>query len=166
MKYLSLLQIRESIEAIGSINQFFGFTFLASKQIPLPVGETISIRMDAVTQSFLNEYYRVDPRSEYFFRIFKFNNNDKNWLTPKYPSTGLQKLNMSIFRQAFLHETGSTKWGWERDYVTFLASKLNNGEQIPAYHFAVWFFRNRAFDDYTTQAMRENFYLPMKLFLK
>lgn len=147
MKYISLIQLQESLEAIRSINQFFGFTFLAAKKIHLPIGETIQISIDALNQTHLNDYYLVDPRSKFYFRIFKYNNNEHSWLRPDYAGKGLQKLNTTTFKDAFIHETKSKEWGWRENYVQFLKTKLTNNQPISAFHLAVWFFRNRTFEE-------------------
>jgi len=153
MKYISGLQIKESLLKIESINQFFGFTFLAGKSAQLPVGETVSISLDSINQQHLEGYYRIDPRSQYYFRVFKYNNTEHLWLRPDYSGKGLQKLNTTTFKPAFIHTPGSRDWGWDSNYVRFLQSKLNNNEPISAFHMAVWLFRNKPFDSLAT---REN----------
>lgn len=147
MKYLSLLQLTESIDRISSVNQFFGFTYLALKKEDLPIGSIKEISVDTTTQKFLNQYYKIDPRSEYYFRPFRYNNKDHMWLKPDYPGKGLQKLNTSTFKDAFIHEHKSKNWGWHSNYVDFLQTKLTNGQKIPAFDLAVWLFRNRPFED-------------------
>ena len=153
MKYLSLVQVRDSIAGISFVNPFFGFTFLALKKAELPINQYAEISVDATTKWFLNEYYKVDPRSQYYFRPFKLNNRHQYWLRPDYPGSGLQKLNTSTFKEAFIHTHNSRNWGWSENYVDFLQTKLPGGNKLPMFDMAVWFFRSRPFDNEKT---REN----------
>ncbi|NMH26542.1 AAA family ATPase [Flavobacterium silvaticum] len=167
MKYISLLQLNDSISRISSVNQFFGFTYLALKKADLPVGKTKEISVDATTKKFLSEYYKIDPRSDYYFRIFRYNNTEHMWLKPDYPGSGLQKLNTSTFKEAFIHEHKTKNWGWSENYVEFLETKLTNGQKVPAFDIAVWLFRNKAFDqDVTKSEIVDTFFSEFKITLE
>ncbi len=146
MKYLSKRQILESLNQLAGYNQFFGLTFLAAKRHRLPVGSTEEVSLDAINQSFLRDYYSLDPRSESFFRVFRYNNARQLWLRKDYASKGLQKLNTTSFRDAFIHPRKSKTWGWQEGYVQFLKGTLM-GARIPAYHLAVWLFRGENWEE-------------------
>lgn len=143
MKFFSKLQISESLKKLSMHNQFFGFTFLVAKANELPVGQPIHIKLDALNHDFLRRFYTLDPRSRYFFRVFRFNNAEKYWLKPDYAGKGLQKLNTGSLRGAFLHERKTDLWGWHPDYVNFLASILPRGLRVPLFHLSVWVFREK-----------------------
>jgi hypothetical protein len=147
MKYFSRKQILESLNRIANFNQFFGLTFLAAKRAELPVGNTVSASLDTITEKFLKDYYLVDSRSKFYFRVFRFNNTEQFWLRPDYSGKGLQKLNATSFKDAFIHPKKSKLWGWQNDYVTFLSSLLPHDEKIPIFHLAVWLFKDHPWDD-------------------
>src|SRR5574341_863292 len=147
MKYLSKQQILESLSKLAVFNQFFGLTFLAAKRSRLPIGKVSDLSLDSLNDKLLKEYYRPDPRSKYYFRVFRYNYADKHWLRPDYAGKGLQKLNTTSFKDAFIHNKKTKSWGWKPDYVDFLSKFLPQQERVPAFHLAVWLFRDMAWDD-------------------
>jgi len=164
MKYLSKKQILESVDRLSSVNQFFGLTFLAAKQIDLPINKTISVSLDSINQKFLDRYYKLDPRSKWYFRVFRYNNSDQFWLRPDYAGKGLQKLNTTTFKDAFIHEKKSKDWGWSLHYAEFLQSMLIHSERIQTLHLAVWIYRGRAFDEKVTgESIIQTFYKAFKI---
>ena len=151
MKYFSKKQILESLQHLSNLNQFFGLTFLAAKRANLPVGVSATLSIDSLNHALLREYYALDPRSEYFFRVFRFNNKNKFWWKPDYYAKGLQKLNTTSFRDAFIHDAGSRSWGWQVGYVDILAAQLEQDIKIPAFDLAVWLFRSRPWNEADTR---------------
>ncbi len=147
MKYFSKEQIFESLDHLAPLNQFYGLTFLAAKQACLPVAKMANLSLDALNKKFLQSYYTLDPRSKYFFRVFRFNNKNQFWLRPDYAGKGLQKMNTTSFKEAFIHERKSKSWGWSPRYVDFLSQKLQESQKVPAFDLAVWFFREYEWDD-------------------
>src|SRR5262245_40659161 len=103
-KYLSTIQIREAINQLSLHHVFFGTTFLVLKQAEAPVGKTMRISLDEANRSFLQQHYRIHPKSAYFFIPFKKKQNESNWVRPKYASTTLQAINTQTFRDALLHK--------------------------------------------------------------
>ena len=71
MKYFSSPQIEEALRQLQSHNAFFGVAFLVLKKAGVPIGSTSHLRLDAETKRFLEAHYRVHPKSEYFFRVFR-----------------------------------------------------------------------------------------------
>ena len=69
MKYFSGVQIEEALRDLQSFNAFFGVTFLVLKKAKVPVGSMKRLRLDAENRKFLEEHYRVHPKSECFFRV-------------------------------------------------------------------------------------------------
>ena len=148
MKYFSSAQIEESLRALQPYNAFFGITFLVLKRAKVPVGRKRRLHLDAANKRFLEQHYRVHPKSKHFFRVFRQNSRIKDWVEPNYASTGLQAINTQTFRDAILHEKNDDAWGWSPDYLAQLASKLPRARiRIPLFHLAVWIYRERPLED-------------------
>ncbi|HQU17594.1 MAG TPA: AAA family ATPase [Fimbriimonadaceae bacterium] len=147
MKYFSSAQIQEALRQLRPFNPFFGVTFLVLKQANLPIGGKIRFRLDGETKRFLQDHYQVNPKSEYFFRVFRTSDHRKDWLDPNYASTGLQAINTQTFRDALLHDTHDDTWGWAPAYVNELVQKLPRGVKIPLLQLAVWLYRDRAWPE-------------------
>ena len=104
MKYFSNAQIQESLNELRPYNTFFSTTFLVLKKSKILVGTKKRLSLDTENRVFLNKNYRVHPKSEYFFRVMRQNANTKDWVAPKYASSGLQAVNTQTFRDALLHD--------------------------------------------------------------
>lgn len=113
-KYLSTGQIREAARRLSPHHVFFGTTFLVLKQAEAPVAKTMRIGLDEANRSFLQEHYRIHPKSAYFFIPFKKKQHQSNWVKPKYASTTLQAINTQTFRDALLHKPNQNVWGLVR----------------------------------------------------
>lgn len=146
MKYISKKQIHESLSHLKMQHQFFGFTFLAAKREELPVGSVAYLSLDRVNDQFLEEFYSLHPKSKQFFRPYQINYHRKYWVAEDYASSGLQKMNTTTFKEAFIHEMNTRKWGWQKNYVDFLASKLRNNMKLPTLHLAVWLYRKQQWE--------------------
>jgi hypothetical protein len=143
-KYLSTAQIREAASQLSLHHVFFGTTFLVLKQVEAPVGETVRIGLDEANRTFLQQHYRIHPKSAYFFIPFKKNRNQANWVKPKYASTTLQAINTQTFRDAFLHKPNQNVWGWSADYVRKLESRLIQRRKLPLFQLAAWIYQGTA----------------------
>jgi hypothetical protein len=143
-------QIADSIKALTGVHPFHGITFLVCKKEKLPVGKTIEFVLDTKTDSFLRRHHRISPVSQWFFQPFK---SVKNWVRPDYSAKGLQAINTQTFARAFLHERNTRVWGWASEYVSVLASKLPKKKKIPAFHLAVWLYRDK---DWPQDSLPEN----------
>ena len=144
--YLSSSQILRSIDALAHVHPFHGITFLVCKKEQLPVGKTTNFPLDASTRRFLQGHHRLSPKSKWFYQPYKSSAKDKKWVTEAYPAKGLQSINTRTFRDAFLHPKGTQQWGWRENYVEVVASKLYSGHKIPAFHLAVWIYRDNDWD--------------------
>jgi len=150
-RYLSTAQIREAIGQLSRHHVFFGTTFLVLKQAEAPVGKTVRISLDEANRSFLQQHYRIHPKSAYFFIPFKKNRNQANWVKPKYASTTLQAINTQTFRDAFLHKPNQNIWGWSADYVRKLEARLIQGRKLPLFHLAAWIYQGTPWQDAETR---------------
>lgn len=148
MKYLSNPQIQEALRTLRPFNMFFGTTFLVLKKARVPIGSMRRIGLDAETREFLKTHYQVHPKSQQFFRALRQGPGTKDWLAPKYASSGLQAINTQTFRDALQHETYDNTWGWTSEYVDILASKLPRGIRIPIFDLAAWIYKYDAWDDH------------------
>lgn len=126
---------------------FLGISFLACKRQNLPVGKTYNISLDAITRSHLDQHHQLDPKTAYYFQPFKSN---KPWVTPKYPSTGLQSTNTRSFGSAFVHRKGRKGWGFHKNYVHNIKAVV---EEAPGYGptsllgLAIWIGKDRTWPD-------------------
>jgi len=148
--YLSFEQIRKSHDALADVHPFYLFTFLACKAGRLSVGRAAHFPIDKRETEHLSLYFRTDPSSKYFYRVSRVGRKDLRWLNEDYPSSGSQKTRTTTFKDAFIHETGTDLWGWERNYVEVLESKLQKKRRIPAFDLAVWLYRNEKWPVRTT----------------
>jgi hypothetical protein len=151
-KYLSLAQIRESIQRLERFHIFFATTFLVLKRNEAPVGQTVRLSLDAENREHLKRYFRLHPKSDYFFTPFQTKKNEGRWRDPKYASTSLQAINTQGFAGALLHVKKEKDWGWASGYLDFLKSKLPRGKKLPLVDLAVWFGREIPWDDTVTRA--------------
>ena len=148
MKYFSIDQISESLRALEPFNAFFGITFLVLKKSKVPIGSKVRLRLDGENRRFLEAHYQVHPKSKHFFRVFRPNHRNKDWVEPNYASTGLQAINTQTFRDALLHEKNDSTWGWSPDYIDQLLAKLPRSRiRVPLYQLAVWIYREHALED-------------------
>jgi hypothetical protein len=149
--FLSIEQISKSLANLESIHPFFGITFLVCKAAKLRVGSAIKFAINAEEKKFLDQYYKPDPNSEYYYRVFRLSDKNKRWLSPKHASSGSQSTRTKRgFAKAFIHDKDTNIWGWQRDYVEKLRSQLYRKRSIPAFDLAVWLFRERDWPSETT----------------
>lgn len=159
--FLKTEQIRESLGSLKSLHPFYGITFLACKKERLPVGEAIQFPINAVEKDFLDQYFKPDEDSKFYYQVFQTSNPSKRWLSPKYPSSGSQSTRTrGKFANAFIHPT-TTEWGWRDDYIKVLQDNLiqTGKDSIPAFHMAVWFFRNKKWSSEVTESDVINFFV-------
>src|ERR1051325_11363407 len=152
-KYISIEQLRRSLQNLESIHQFYGITFLTCKLNSLPIGRPIEFPINAEEKRVLDTYYKPYPMSEYYFRVFRLSDQKKRWLSSKYASSGLQSTRTREFRDAFLHTRGTDQWGWKDNYIEILKENLArnrppyHSKPIPAFHLAVWLYRDFAWSN-------------------
>lgn len=135
--------LQEALDNLVGVHPFYGITFLVCKKVALPIGKVKSLPISAEETSFLDQYYRPDKSSEYFYRVFRPSVKKQHWVErKKYASSTLQAIRtQTIFSNAFIHSTGTDEWGWEHDYVTVLKAGLSRGEPVPVFYLAAWLFR-------------------------
>jgi hypothetical protein len=135
--FFSKEQIEQSLQRLSELNPFFGITFLAFKEVDLPIGKTKQIRFSSTLEAFLQKYYR--PANEYngFYIPFMLSEREKRWKSYNYISTLLTMTN-NAFSHVCIHPEGSNDWGWQSDYIEVLTSN-----PIPLFDLAVWLFRFR-----------------------
>jgi len=148
--FFSKSQIEESLKSLESVHPFYGITFLAFKRAKLPIGWAINFPISQEEQRFLEQYYRPDKRSEWYYRVFRISDKSKHWLRPDYPEKWGQSVRTRTFGNAFIHDTKTDLWGWETNYIQTLKSKLYGSKPISAFHLAVWLYRERDWPPPTT----------------
>jgi len=150
MKYLSLRQIRESIEKLRQHHPIFGTTFLVLKNANIPIGEKVNFNLDSKNHDFLNKYYRVHPKSEHFFKVLaQRGRKGKDWVNPDYASSGLQSINTRNLKGAFIHDRNKNTWGFSNKYIEELKQVLpeRGKEKVPLFHLAAWIYREKGWED-------------------
>lgn len=147
MMYISADYILSAIQQISNLHSFVGITFLTCKKHCLPVGESTDFAMDKFTREFMLEHHKLYPDSSYFFQPYK-TIKDKQWVSAKYPSSGLQAINTQTFASAFLHVKNEKKWGWTTDYLSQIYSK--GIQKVPLAAIAVWAMKNERWPDTAT----------------
>lgn len=156
--YISIEQLRESIDNLASVHPFYGTTFLVCKLADIPVGDRTQLPISDLENDFLERYYKPNPSSDYFYRVFRVSGKSQHWIhRAKYASSTLQTIRTrGPFAKPFDHPINTNSWGWKPDYVNTLWSNLAQnsppykGEPVPAFHLAVWLFRERRWSPDTT----------------
>jgi hypothetical protein len=138
--YVSLPQIVTSLQRLGDVHPFFGYAFLGFKKRELPIGQTVEFSYKNIKEDILDKYYRISNQTGYF-NPFK---STTSWVSERYESTSLQRVIADTFSGAFLHEKGSSKWGWDNKYIDVLSKLLNKTKtsKIPLLDLTVWLYRN------------------------
>lgn len=156
MKYFSIAQIQEAIRALRPHHAIFATTFFVLKKEKVPVGRKIRFSLDAANKEFLEQHYRIHPKSAHSFRVLRQGNPKKDWNEPEYAGKGLQSVNTRGCPKAFVHDKNDNTWGWSNNYLVALSEKLPKGIKLPLFHMAVWLYWNKAWaDDITKKAVVE-----------
>jgi len=142
-------QIAKSIERLEPVHPFFAVTFLVFKRAELSVGTTEEFSIDAENKAFLDQYYKPDTSTDWYYRPTRPSDKSHHWNRPDYAPKGLQSVNTRTFGPAFIHPKNTTTWGWQENYVEILKSLLPRGLPIPLFDLAVWIYRERNWPDGT-----------------
>jgi len=151
--FLSIEQVRQSLQSLEELHPFFGISLLAFKREGLPIGSTKRVNFSQAADEILNAHFR--PVADYgLYQPFRTARKAARWVADRYGSTSLQRITKDTFGDALLHPTQSD-WGWRQDYVDVLRRHLRGG-LIPAFDLAVWLFRDREWrDGVTPQEVRD-----------
>ncbi|AMS33315.1 hypothetical protein AEM42_14675 [Betaproteobacteria bacterium UKL13-2] len=150
VKFLSAARVREAQASLSDFHVFFGTTLLVFLQNDLPINSMAEVALDAENKQHLRKYFRLHPRSDYFFIPFKAKKLDGHWRGPKYASTSLQAINTQAFSDALDHERGTRRWAWRPDFLSALAEHLPPSRRLPLVDFAVWFMREEGWQPTAT----------------
>jgi len=150
--FISIDQIRESLKYLEKVDSFWGITFLKFKQLRLPVGNTIKIDLDSEIEDFLGSYYKHCKESAFFYRCFRLSKNQNRWMKlDKYLRFIIQDISIkNLFIEALIHKIDEHSWGWKDNYIEILKSCLYKNQVIPAFHLAVWIYREKEWISETT----------------
>jgi hypothetical protein len=138
--FISLSQVITSLGRLREVHPFFGYAFLGFKARKLPVGYTTEFSYKYIKQDILEKYYRVGQQSGYF-NPFK---STTRWVSERYESTSLQRVIADTFASAFIHQKGSSEWGWIDGYTNTLRTIMatTSTSQIPLLDLAVWLYHS------------------------
>ena len=164
--FISINRIQMSLDKLKSIHPFYGTTFLACKRENLPVGRLVSFSVSLIETQLLDDYYRPDISSNYFFRVFSISDRSKRWVRRNYSSSTLQSTRTrGAFSRVFIHEINTDKWGWQPNYIDVLIENLSRNlppyrrRKIPTLDLAVWLYRNKEWPSRTTCVDIVDFFL-------
>ena len=150
--FLSADVVRWSIDQLRNhCHPFLGITFLASKKVGMPVGTTTDMSLDAVTKKHLQEYHRLDPRSEFYFQPFR-STKTTYWLSSTYSSSGLQAINTQTFKDVFIHPRNTRHWGFADGYIRKIHQRIGEslGHRPPSLEaMAIWLGKDLRWDSAT-----------------
>lgn len=141
--FISRHQLRYSLQALATLNPFFGTSFLAFKRVRLPVGGTSQVIFSQIANSLLHDYYKVTKLYPGFYSPFKSSKGAPGWVKPRYASTTLQRITADTFADCLIHPKNSSEWGWHEQYVQHLKEHLRRDQtMIYSFHLAAWLFRS------------------------
>jgi hypothetical protein len=112
--------------------------FLAFKKAQLPIGRVKRVNFSKIVNDLLVAHYRPTETYDGFYNPFK---TITRWVSERYASTSQQRIAADTFADAFLHEKGTSEWGWRKDYIGKLQKHLGS-ERIRTVDLAVWLYRN------------------------
>ncbi len=149
--FISIDQIEESLKRLESIHPFFLITFLVCKRDSLPVDRQVEYPISAQEREFLEKYYKPAEKSKRYYQVSRA--GPKKWVDHKYPTSTLQHFRTrGDLSDAFLHPRKTRFWGWQINYVEILKKQLDKdgSDRIPAFHLAIWLYREREWSSNTT----------------
>ena len=161
--YISIEQLADSLKKLDFSHSFFGISFLAFKELDLPTGAPRHVDIANQEKSILETYYNPLPNSKYYYIPQESGSVLKHrWVSKStYPDGRLEKTRTITLRDAFLHPTPN-EWAWSPNYLQIL-THLQGVVKIPAFHLAVWMFRDHRWPDNTQPEgyRREKLNLPL-----
>lgn len=151
--YLSQELIEKAVDAIAFMHPFFGVTYFVFTKEALPIGETVSIRINFLEREFLDRHCRPDISSGFYFQPFRSRNKSITWVAAKkYASSTIQTFRTQTFSDAFIHPKDTDEWGWKENYLDELRrlQQRHQKRKTPSFSLAVWLFRDREWAESTT----------------
>lgn len=164
MKYISYSSVLKSISMLKGVDLFYLTTFLVFKLNSLPVGRAVDISITVLDREFMDLNFRPIPESKYYFRLSRTSNSSKDWLDPKFPEGGLQRTRTTKFKEAFIHESGTSRWGWSPNYLEVLRGVLPREVKINLLAIALWLYKYDGFEDFVNPSyIQEKFLSDFKI---
>jgi hypothetical protein len=162
--FFNKAQIAQSLAQLQDLDPFFGTTFLALKEVTLPVGTTVTISLTATLEAFLQRYYRpFNDYDDFYFPFALYHSKKKHWASNHY-ARNLQNSAKERFPDALIHAQGKQAWGWQNEYIQNLLQNHLFDKCIPAFDLAVWLFRSRNWNSRTaTSDVIEAFFSEFRI---
>jgi hypothetical protein len=149
--FFSKAQIIRSLKKLEDVHPFYGVTFLTCKKNNLPVGDSIHFPINHLEEELLNNFYKPDQGTTWFYRPFRVSDKTQHWWRYDYPSSGSQSTRTRKFSTAFIHEKNTDVWGWQKNYVEVLRQEMYRKAPISIFDLAVWIYRDIDWESSTTQ---------------
>ena len=125
--YICRDEIKNALDHLKRIHPFFLITFLAYKEIDLPIVTSQQELRDTrgIERDFLERYYRPTKEYDGYYRPSRVSDTRKMWVPKKYPDAGLQSIRTrdNIITAALLHNPRDG-YGWSENYVNILQGLL------------------------------------------
>jgi hypothetical protein len=151
--YFCRAEIKDALDHLQKIHPFFLITFLAYKEIDLPIVNSRQELKDTrgIERNFLERYYRPTIEYDGYYRPSRVSDTKKLWVPKKYPDAGLQSIRTrnNIIKAALLHKPRDG-YGWNENYVNILQELLIDGSRLSAFYIAVWLYKYENWDDSAT----------------
>ncbi len=147
--FLSAEQMKKSLEPLKDVGSFWGIIFLKCKQLRLPVGNTREIDLYSAIREFIEKYYKPYKESAFFYSCFRTSEERDRW---QNPSVYLKYLKTNTDTKKLFNNPIENLWGWKDNYIDILKNIYNNhnNQPIPAFHLAVWLYREKEWITKTT----------------
>ena len=141
----------KSLNEIIVFHMFYGTTFLVFKKGEIPVSSTKNFAIDMEERKFLDQHYKPKRSSSWYYRPMRPTQKDRFWLDSRYPGSGSQSTRTrGKIAAAFIHESNTQIWGWQKNYIDILATQLPKSKKIPVLYLAIWLYREQDWDSSTT----------------
>ncbi len=150
--FLTIEQIKVALNILEEYHIFLGTDFLVFKQANVPIGSMIIIPIDAESKKFMDEYYKPQKSSTFYYRPMRSTQKEHRWLRNDFPGSGAQSTRTrGQIANALLHKQDTQLWGWDNNYVQILKTALKIRKKLPILALAVWLYRERDFDEIITK---------------
>jgi hypothetical protein len=154
--FLSLEQIRKSIEHLEDIQPFLSILFLMFKKSKIPIYNSQAylynpqVSFESETDKFLEKYYKPNKKSEYCYVCTRKFDGYNKWAMSGYIVGSISTyIHISVNNNVIFEPTNDL-WGWKDNYIEEIKQSLDNFIPISIFYLAVWLYRDQEWTSDTT----------------